>query len=144
MSARRPTEMLKVCPIAAKLAVETHAPCVGRRELARRCRGRWMSFVSQLVGSFYNAPMVRDVHRDRVRAWCISMAVSTDDGMERRFWELLGERIGRHFRRREQEESFALVAHGIVADGERKSVEPIVARATGGYPAARSVTENAA
>ena len=90
-----------------------------------------MSFVSHFFGSFCDAPMVRDFHCDQVRAQCIFIAVTTDEGMERRFGEFLGERIGRHFRRREQKESFALSAHGIVADGERKSVEPIAARATG-------------
>jgi SRSO17 transposase len=59
------------------------------------------------------------------------MAATDDGAMERRLGEFLEERIGRHLRRREQRESFALYAHGILADGERKSVEPIAARATG-------------
>jgi SRSO17 transposase len=37
--------------------------------------------------------------------------------------------IGRHVRRRDQRASFATYAFGILADGERKSVEPIAARA---------------
>jgi SRSO17 transposase len=60
------------------------------------------------------------------------MAFANDDAMERRLGEFLNVRIGRHLARREQKESFALYAHGILADGERKSVEPIAARATGG------------
>jgi len=55
-----------------------------------------------------------------------------DDGLECRLGEFLNGRMGRHLARREQKESFALYAHGILADGERKSVEPIAARATGG------------
>ena len=60
------------------------------------------------------------------------MAASDDGAMECRLGEFLNGRIGRHLARREQKESFALYAHGILADGERKSVEPIAARATGG------------
>jgi SRSO17 transposase len=59
------------------------------------------------------------------------MAFSDDGAMEGRLGEFLRGRIGRHLARREQKESFALYAHGILADGERKSVEPIAARATG-------------
>lgn len=59
------------------------------------------------------------------------MAFSDDSAMECRLGEFLSGRIGRHLARREQKESFALYAHGILADGERKSVEPIAARATG-------------
>ena len=61
----------------------------------------------------------------------MSMAFLDDDAMESRLSEFLSGRIGRHLARREQKESFALYAHGILADGERKSVEPIAARATG-------------
>jgi SRSO17 transposase len=60
------------------------------------------------------------------------MAFADDSAVECRLGEFLNERIGRHLGRREQKESFALYAHGILADGERKSVEPIAARATGG------------
>jgi hypothetical protein len=59
-------------------------------------------------------------------------AFADDDAMERRLGEFLNGRIGRHLSRREQKESFALYAHGILGEGERKSVEPIAARATGG------------
>jgi SRSO17 transposase len=59
------------------------------------------------------------------------MAFSDDGAMEGRLAEYLNGRIGQHLGRREQKESFALYAHGILADGERKSVEPIAARATG-------------
>ena len=37
--------------------------------------------------------------------------------------------IGQHLPRRDQRASFATYAFGILADGERKSVEPIAARA---------------
>ena len=40
------------------------------------------------------------------------------------------ERIGKHLPRAEQRESFATYAFGILGDAERKSVEPIAARAT--------------
>jgi SRSO17 transposase len=60
------------------------------------------------------------------------MAFSDDDAMGRRLGEFLNGRIGQHLARREQKESFALYAHGILGEGERKSVEPIAARATGG------------
>src|SRR5262245_55502301 len=60
------------------------------------------------------------------------MAFGEDGAMESRLGEYLNNRIGRHLARREQKESFALYAHGILADGERKSVEPIAARVTGG------------
>jgi SRSO17 transposase len=39
-------------------------------------------------------------------------------------------RIGQHLTRSEQRESFATYAFGVLADGERKSVEPIAARAS--------------
>ncbi len=41
------------------------------------------------------------------------------------------ETIGSHLPRREQRESFATYFFGILSDGERKSVEPIAARACG-------------
>jgi SRSO17 transposase len=41
------------------------------------------------------------------------------------------EKIGEHLPRREQRESFATYFYGILSDGERKSVEPIAARACG-------------
>jgi hypothetical protein len=41
------------------------------------------------------------------------------------------EMIGRHLTRREQRESFATYFFGILSDGERKSLEPIAARACG-------------
>lgn len=51
-----------------------------------------------------------------------------------RLREYFFDTIGQHLGRREQRESFALYAHGIVGEGERKSVEPIAARLTGGAP----------
>ena len=41
------------------------------------------------------------------------------------------ESIGTHLPRREQRESFATYFFGILSDGERRSVEPIAARACG-------------
>jgi SRSO17 transposase len=40
-------------------------------------------------------------------------------------------RIGQHLQRKEQRESFATYAFGILGEGERKSIEPIAARAAG-------------
>ena len=57
------------------------------------------------------------------------MALKIDDAVAGRLREFLDERIGQHLGRREQKESFAIYAQGIVGDGERKSVEPIAARA---------------
>jgi SRSO17 transposase len=57
------------------------------------------------------------------------MAFTNDGAMGRRLGEFLNDRIGPHLARREQKESFALYAQGILGDGERKSVEPIAARA---------------
>ena len=51
--------------------------------------------------------------------------------MESRLGEFLNVRIGRLLARRERRESFATYAHDILADGERKSVEPMAARAAG-------------
>ena len=58
------------------------------------------------------------------------MALANDEALGRRLEEFLYDKIGSHLGRREQKESFALYAYGIVGDGERKSVEPIAARAT--------------
>lgn len=59
------------------------------------------------------------------------MDFANDAAMGFRLGVFLHEKIGGHLARREQKESFAAYAHGIVADGARKSVEPIAARATG-------------
>jgi SRSO17 transposase len=59
------------------------------------------------------------------------MTYTFDAAAEGRLREYLTGKIGQHLGRREQKESFAIYAHGIVGDGERKSVEPIAARATG-------------
>ena len=59
------------------------------------------------------------------------MAYTFDAAAEGRLRDYLFGTIGQHLGRREQKESFALYAHGIVGEGERKSVEPIAARATG-------------
>jgi len=47
----------------------------------------------------------------------------------RRAIEFFHETIGQHLKRVEQRESFATYAFGILGEGERKSVEPIAARA---------------
>ncbi len=44
-------------------------------------------------------------------------------------------RLGRHLKDRRKRESFALYFHGMLGDGDRKSVEPIASR-TVGDPAA--------
>jgi SRSO17 transposase len=59
------------------------------------------------------------------------MAYEADGAMETRLRDFLYERVGRRLARREQRESFATYAYGIVGEGERKSVEPIAARAAG-------------
>jgi SRSO17 transposase len=52
----------------------------------------------------------------------------SDAAAEQRLEKFFDE-IGAVLGRREQRESFALYAHGIFGDGERKSIEPIAARA---------------
>ena len=59
------------------------------------------------------------------------MGYEADGAMENRLRDFLYERVGRRLARREQRESFATYAYGIVGEGERKSVEPIAARAAG-------------
>ncbi len=49
--------------------------------------------------------------------------------------------IGRHLRRSEQRASFAIYAFGILSEGERKSVEPMAARACGDPKMCRAVEE---
>lgn len=66
-----------------------------------------------------------------------------DSAMELRLDEFLNGRIGKHLARREQKESFALYAQGILGDGERKSVEPIAARAVGAGDEEMSEREHA-
>ncbi len=56
------------------------------------------------------------------------MEMSAD--AEGRMHEFFDKRIGKHLRRPEARASFAAYAFGILADGERKSVEPIAARLT--------------
>lgn len=58
------------------------------------------------------------------------MEYEADWEMENRLRSFMFGRIGRHLRRREQKECFATYARGIMSDGERKSVEPIAARAS--------------
>lgn len=68
-----------------------------------------------------------------------AMAYEADGGLEGRLTGFLSGTIGQHLARREQKESFAMYARGIVGDGERKSVEPIAARATGDAAACERV-----
>jgi SRSO17 transposase len=58
------------------------------------------------------------------------MTFEVDEAVATRLEVFLHKRVGQHLGRREQRESFAMYAHGIVGDGERKSVEPIAARAS--------------
>ncbi|MDI3290631.1 transposase, partial [Polyangium sp. 15x6] len=57
------------------------------------------------------------------------MSYGTDFSTSHRAREFFQGIIGTHLRRPEQRESFATYAFGILGDGERKSVEPIAARA---------------
>ncbi len=50
-------------------------------------------------------------------------------------------RIGQHLKDRRKRESFAMYAFGILGDGERKSAEPIAARASGDPERARNAHE---
>ena len=54
-----------------------------------------------------------------------------------RYFDGIGERLGRRGRR----ESFAMYAMGLLGEGERKSVEPIAARACGDPALCRAYTE---
>jgi SRSO17 transposase len=56
------------------------------------------------------------------------MALELDSGATERLGQYI-ERLGRHLKDRRKRESFAIYASGILAEGERKSVEPIAARA---------------
>jgi SRSO17 transposase len=58
------------------------------------------------------------------------MALELDSGATERLGQYI-ERLGRHLKDRRKRESFAIYASGILAEGERKSVEPIAARACG-------------
>ena len=58
------------------------------------------------------------------------MTFEVDEAVATRLEGFLHKRVGQHLARREQKESFAMYARGIVGDGERKSVEPIAARAS--------------
>ena len=48
-----------------------------------------------------------------------------------RLEEFFADRIGAHLKDRRKRESFAMYAYGLLGDGERKSAEPIAARACG-------------
>jgi SRSO17 transposase len=51
------------------------------------------------------------------------------------------ETIGQHLHRAEQRASFAMYAFGLLSDGERKSVEPMAARACGNPDECRATEE---
>src|SRR5579859_8118882 len=55
------------------------------------------------------------------------MSVASVERMRAFFFEA----VGKHLRRPEQRASFATYAFGLMSEGERKSVEPMAARATG-------------
>jgi len=57
------------------------------------------------------------------------MAYETDPSTNLRAREFFHGKMGRHLSRRELRESFATYAFGLLGEGERKSVEPIAARA---------------
>jgi SRSO17 transposase len=59
------------------------------------------------------------------------MAFTIDQRAIGRLDSFFNNRIGQHLPRPEQRESFATYAFGILSEGDRKSVEPIAARATG-------------
>jgi SRSO17 transposase len=59
------------------------------------------------------------------------------EGRLTRYFDGIGERLGREDRR----ESFAIYAMGLLGEGERKSVEPIAARACGDPRLCRAYTE---
>lgn len=68
------------------------------------------------------------------------MAYRLDSAGQRRlntYFDGIGEVLGRHDRR----ESFAIYALGLLCDGERKSVEPIAARACGDPELCRAMQE---
>lgn len=58
------------------------------------------------------------------------MGLELDGGATERLGQYI-ERLGTHLKDRRKRESFAIYAAGILAEGERKSVEPIAARACG-------------
>jgi SRSO17 transposase len=54
-----------------------------------------------------------------------------DSSAAARVADYFNETLGKHVRRKDQRASFATYAFGILGDGDRKSVEPIAARACG-------------
>jgi SRSO17 transposase len=88
-----------------------------------------MSFVSHFVCPILPSIVARiSMEVDEGHASC--MEYVADWEMENRLRAFLFGRVGRHLKRREQRECFATYAQGIMSEGERKSVEPIAARAT--------------
>jgi SRSO17 transposase len=61
----------------------------------------------------------------------MSNSYEMDQAGATRVAEYFNVTLGKHLRRRDQRASFATYAFGILGDGDRKSVEPIAARACG-------------
>ncbi len=64
-----------------------------------------------------------------------------DPSTQQRFEDYLGQ-IGATMRDKRQRASFATYASGLLSDGDRKSAEPIAARATGDCARSNSLVEN--
>jgi SRSO17 transposase len=60
-----------------------------------------------------------------------SMSYEMDTAGAARVADYFTTTVGKHLRRKDQRASFATYAFGLLSDGERKSVEPIAARACG-------------
>jgi SRSO17 transposase len=69
------------------------------------------------------------------------MGYELDRAGVNRLDEYFEKRIGKHLRDRRKRESFAMYALGLVGDGERKSAEPIAARASADPARARAMHE---
>ena len=88
-----------------------------------------MSFVSHFVAPISPSTGARvSIGAHEGHASCMEYAADWE--MENRLRVFMLDRMGRLLPRREQRECFATYAQGIMSEGERKSVEPIAARAT--------------
>lgn len=70
------------------------------------------------------------------------MAFTLDVGAVGRLGSFFNETIGQHLRRPEQRAAFATYAIGLFGDGERKSAEPIAARASADPTRCRAMHEH--
>ena len=59
----------------------------------------------------------------------VAIMTQLDEAASKRITEYFNTTIGKHLRRSDQRASYATYAFGILTDGDRKSVEPIAARA---------------